>query len=102
MAQPLYNIPSSREPIANSDSTASRSWWRYWQSLFQNLTAGNGAIKVGSIEVAEDNSLIMSGQTSDAGAHAATLTNAPAAGDPAFWLRIKINGTNYAVPVWPA
>jgi hypothetical protein len=39
-------------------------------------------------------------QTSSAAAQVGTLTNAPAAGNPGFWMRIKINGTNYAIPAW--
>lgn len=41
-----------------------------------------------------------SNQTSAAGAAAGTLNNAPAAGNPAFWLKIVINGTNHAIPCW--
>jgi hypothetical protein len=31
-----------------------------------------------------------------------TLNNAPAAGNPAFWLRVRVNGTNLAIPAWTA
>lgn len=31
-----------------------------------------------------------------------TLANAPAAGNPTFWLRIKIGAANFAFPCWPA
>jgi hypothetical protein len=39
--------------------------------------------------------------TSGAGAGAGTLTNAPTAGDPTFWLPININGTVLFIPCWP-
>jgi hypothetical protein len=39
-------------------------------------------------------------QTSAAAAATGTLTNAPAAGNPGFWLKINIGGTNYAIPCW--
>lgn len=39
-------------------------------------------------------------QVSSAGANTGTLLNAPAIGDPAFWLRVVINGVNHAIPAW--
>lgn len=47
-----------------------------------------------------DRGLRSTNQTSAAGAAAGTLGNSPAAGDPGFWLKITVNGTNYAVPCW--
>lgn len=44
--------------------------------------------------------LIFDTQTSGAGAHTGTLNNAPAAGDPGFWLPVTINGTTYYIPCW--
>ncbi|HET6418200.1 MAG TPA: hypothetical protein VFG22_18025, partial [Polyangiales bacterium] len=35
-----------------------------------------------------------------AAAAAGTLTNAPAAGDPTFWLRVTINGVQRFIPAW--
>lgn len=40
--------------------------------------------------------------TSGAGAGIGTLTNAPAAGNPQFWVPIKIGATAYWVPAWHA
>lgn len=34
------------------------------------------------------------------GVGAGTLTNAPAAGDPTFWLRVTINGVQRYIPAW--
>jgi hypothetical protein len=34
--------------------------------------------------------------------HLGTLTNAPAAGNPQFWLAVTINGTPYFIPAWHA
>lgn len=62
--------------------------------------AGNPTLS--GVTVDGDNSLALTSQTSDAGAATGTLTNAPTAGDPGYWLRLKINGTNYAVPAWAA
>lgn len=47
-----------------------------------------------------DRAVRFNNQTSSAAAAVGTLNNAPAAGNPAFWLRININGTDGAVPVW--
>lgn len=49
-----------------------------------------------------DGSLHLTSQTSDAGAAAGTLANAPHAGNPTFWLRLSINGTAMTVPAWTA
>lgn len=35
-----------------------------------------------------------------AGAGAGTITNAPSAGNPAYWLKIKIAGTVHYIPAW--
>jgi hypothetical protein len=45
-------------------------------------------------------SLRLNGLTSGAAAAAGTLLNAPAAGDPAFWIPISIAGTVRYVPAW--
>lgn len=81
-----YNIPSSREPIVAAGDIASRSWWRFFQAMFQNLKSGNDTISVSGISFA--------GQTSHVGTQTATLGNAPASGNPAFWLRVTVNGAN--------
>lgn len=52
--------------------------------------------------ISVDNGLKFTSQTSDAGANTGTLTNSPTTGNPAFWLRVTINGTNYAIPAWTA
>jgi hypothetical protein len=53
-----------------------------------------------NVRVTADNGAIFTNQTNGAGASLGTLTNAPSAGDPAFWLRIQINGANRFVPAW--
>lgn len=45
-------------------------------------------------------SLRLNGLTSGAAAAAGTLTNAPAAGDPAFWIPVSIAGTVRYIPAW--
>lgn len=47
-----------------------------------------------------DRGILTTNQTSSAGASAGTLANAPAAGDPGFWLKIKVNTVDYAIPCW--
>ncbi len=41
-----------------------------------------------------------SNATNGAGAATGTLTNAPASGNPAFWIPIIINGSTYYIPAW--
>ncbi len=47
-----------------------------------------------------DRAVRFNNQTSAAGASAGTLLNAPTAGDPGYWLKVNIDGTNYALPAW--
>lgn len=64
------------------------------------LTGNTG--NTGAAAVTTNNGLAFTNQTSDAGAQTATLTNGPTAGNPTFWVRITVNGTNLAFPAWPA
>lgn len=56
----------------------------------------------GQVNIAANNGIALTNQTSDAGAQAGTITNGPTAGNPAYWLRVQINGSNYAIPAWTA
>lgn len=38
--------------------------------------------------------------TTGAGASSGTLTNAPSAGNPAYWMPVNANGTTYYIPCW--
>lgn len=70
-----------------------------------NMTIGvttPAAGKFTTAAVTSDNGIVLTGQTSDAGATTGTLTNSPTVGNPTFWLRISVNGTNVAIPAWPA
>lgn len=54
----------------------------------------------GTLTMAIDRSLLFTAQTSSAGAQLGTLTNAPTAGNPGFWLKVTIGGVSYALPAW--
>lgn len=59
------------------------------------------AIYVGtSIQLEADAGLKLTNQVSTAAAQAGTLTNSPVAGNPAFWLKVSINGTQRSIPCW--
>lgn len=45
-------------------------------------------------------SISTAGLVSGAGAGAGTLTNAPSAGNPSFWMPIQINGNTRYIPCW--
>jgi hypothetical protein len=47
-----------------------------------------------------DNGLSFAGATTGAGASTGTLTNAPGATNPNFWLKVSINGVNRFIPAW--
>jgi hypothetical protein len=52
------------------------------------------------VDLALSGTIYMKSQTSGAAAQAGTLNNAPSAGDPNFWLKININGTDRYIPAW--
>lgn len=51
-------------------------------------------------EISVDRGLQFVAQTNQAGVAVGTLNNAPAVGDPAFWVPIVVNGVNRSFPVW--
>lgn len=55
---------------------------------------------LGKMNLTMDQAVILTNQVDGAGAGAGTLANAPAAGDPAFWVPISVNGANRFFPVW--
>lgn len=50
--------------------------------------------------VSQDRGARFNNQTSAAAAQVGTLTNSPAAGNPAHWLKISVGGVNHAIPCW--
>ena len=64
------------------------------------LVDGSGNVTANTFLSNTNNAIILTGQTSGPGSGAGTLTNAPAAGNPAFWVPLTINGTARHVPVW--
>jgi hypothetical protein len=53
-----------------------------------------------NVRVTADNGLLFTNATDGAGASTGTLTNAPSAGNPAFWVRVVINAANRFIPCW--
>ncbi len=67
------------------------------------ITAGNktGGGTDGLVIIAgADRVLRVNGQTSGGASNTGTLGTAPTAGDPGFWLKVNIGGTNYQIPCW--
>lgn len=54
----------------------------------------------GLATLSQDRGIRFDNQTSAAAAQVGTITNAPTAGDPGYWLKINVDGTNYSVPCW--
>ncbi len=63
--------------------------------------SADAAITTLSVAHSQDRGIILTNQTSAAAAQLGTITNAPAAGDPTFWLKISNNTVNLAIPCWP-
>jgi len=57
-------------------------------------------VQTTGFEVVIDGGYRASGQSDGAGANVGTITNAPSAGNPAFWLPFNINGVTRFIPAW--
>ena len=81
---------------------ANMSWLAAWSAYDPAAVAITGGTAVLSTETLNtDRGMTFSNQTSSAGASAGTLSNAPAAGNPTFYLKAVVNGVNVAIPCWP-
>lgn len=90
------HLPTSTTPangILFGDTNLYRSSSLTLQTDF-NFTA------LGNISTSANRGLQFLNSTSSASTQTATLTNAPSAGNPSFWLKVSINGTNYSIPAW--
>jgi len=69
---------------------------------FQQVNAATmlGAFVVSTINLDVSGEVSFTSQTSGAKTYTGTLTNAPVAGNPGFWLQVSINGTTYYIPAW--
>lgn len=67
-------------------------------------TAGDTVLSIGptldGVTVDGNGAFALTSQVSGAGASGGTLTNAPSAGNPSFWLKLSINGSARYVPAW--
>jgi hypothetical protein len=71
-----------------------RSWYVMTNAATRMILNSSG------MTLPMDRELLFTNQTSAAAAQTGTLTNAPASGNPGYWLKIKINATSYAIPCW--
>lgn len=73
-------------------------------SAYQEIateTAGSGADDVDlRLTPAGNGRVDFNNADSAAAAQVGTLTNAPTAGNPTFWITVKVNGTALAIPAW--
>lgn len=71
-----------------------------------NASTGSGSVVLASnptlagVTVDGNGALHLTTQTSGGAAATGTLTNAPMAGNPGFWLAVSINGTTRYIPAW--
>lgn len=76
----------------------------YYSGTHSLQSSGGGTtyLTVGAAGVTQplDRGLLFTNQTSGAAAQVGTLTNAPTAGNPGFWLKVKIGGVDYTIPCW--
>jgi len=95
---PTYNQASGT--AANTDLLVNRT----------ETALGSGTQRLISLQVAgterfgvsNSGAVVLANQTSGPGAGGGTLTNAPSAGNPDFWLPVTINGTAHWIPAWAA
>lgn len=79
-----------------------------WQASTDNVSdiGATGAARPRSmylgtlLQIEANNGLKLTNQVNGAAAQAGTLLNAPAAGNPTFWVPVTINGVNGHIPFW--
>jgi len=101
----VWNAAADANPLADLTSNGLRFGAGGASAVDTTLSRGAAnRLDVGSgdtFQINTDRGVLFEGtQTNAAGASVGTLTNAPAAGDPTFWLKIIINGVNRAIPCW--
>lgn len=90
---------TSKTLTMESGNTYHDNTVQHFRSADTNTTFAS--ISSTGITQAVDRGLLFTNQTSAAGAGAGTISNAPAAGNPTHWLKIKIGGSDFALPAWP-
>lgn len=88
-----YEITANRSANYQSFGINAQDYFR----IDPNTSLTNFILGLG---ITVDRGTTLTNQTSAAAAALGTLTNAPAAGNPGFWAKISINGTNYSFPCW--
>lgn len=118
---PQTNVKFVLAPAGASDPPSS-SIWTVDNILAPSLTSGTmalqdatsvnitgGKITVNTLTITGVSNLAtlnlsdglnLTNETDRSKSQAGTLTNAPSAGNPGFWLRITVNGTAYGLPLW--
>lgn len=108
----IFHLDASHGKIVDTDSNIMRmtgtatvnngidlSGWTITTNAFKSTDFSvNGA---GRVTLNADRPIIFTSQTNGNGASLGTLTNAPAAGDPFFWVKCRINGFDAVFPLWP-
>ncbi len=69
-------------------------------AIFTIDPSGNEVTTAGYFKANIDNGIQLASQTSGAAGFSGTLTNAPTAGDPAFWIKVQVNGVQRYIPAW--
>lgn len=92
--------------VPNTTAVAVRRWTMQQDGHFVPFAAdsydvGATALPIRALYYGQDRGILATNQTDGAGAGAGTLGNAPAAGDPTFWLKLTVNGATVCVPCWP-
>jgi hypothetical protein len=83
----------------NADNDANRIIIK-GTGLSDDITFGQNTSGVQIILDMPNQKLRINNQTSGAAAETGTLTNAPSAGNPSFWLPINIAGSVKYIPCW--
>lgn len=100
---PALNSPNSRH-LRYIDSLGRLTYFADTNELFRiqddGVVLAAMSFESPSISVTGDTNLLFTNQTTAAAAETATLTNAPTAGNPNFWLKVHINGVLHKIPAW--
>jgi hypothetical protein len=101
---PNLNSPASRSMFYIQTTAPGLRYFADNTELFRiqddGVVLSSGTYQAPVVTVTADAGLHLTAQTNSAAAAAGTLTNAPSAGNPSFWLKVSINGTTLKIPAW--
>lgn len=96
----VFRIYRTRTDASNYERQGLQSGAGYFEWVAETAGTGTDDIDLRLTPSSTTAAVDFRNPTNGAAAGAGTITNAPSAGNPAYWLKIKIAGTTHYIPAW--